>query len=522
LTYREEADKNTPEFHMSTYNQSRGREDGLSDERRLRENRQTTIFLIGFLAFCIAAAAYSFAFYIWVIELGCVITCIAIFVFAFNIKDYTTDASSLSTGLGFLFTFAFEAAYLYAVSRSGSPDFRFAAEGCYLWVCAQWFLAFTFLTVLNRAKPRMTVVPVAIVDSAIALVLLAINFLFRDFVDLLQTRYRGAYLGINAAALGAFYVFILAKLRRSWAEQPEYFALRSLASMIGCGLGGIGVILTIDAGPVPVFSSYFLRFAGLYMAFNANVTFILLSPFRALYGQLSARAEQLSEANGRLASALAEKEVLLGEIHHRVKNNLQVVSSLLSLQSQKHDDDGFRDSIAESQDRIRAMALVHEMLYQNKDFTAIDFGEYVERILAELFSSNGRSGIRRVVDCEPVQVPIDAAITCSLIINELVTNCLKHAFPDGREGTVKVSLSASPSTVSISVEDDGIGLPEGFEIDGRKSMGLSLLTALSSQLRGSFEIRGTEGTRIIIRFPNEGPRGETPSGGGEQPIASPA
>jgi two-component sensor histidine kinase len=295
------------------------------------------------------------------------------------------------------------------------------------------------------------------------------------------------------------------KLVRAWKTLPPYFAARTCASLVATSVGALGILLTLDSAPVLVFAFYYFRFIGLSLCYNANVAYILLSPYRALYGQLSSRADELSEANARLKGALAEKEVLLGEIHHRVKNNLQVVSSLLSLQSGQVRSEEFREAFVESQNRIRAMSLVHEMLYQDKNFAAIDFADYLKRISGELLYSSGRTEIRSVMDCESVRVPIDAAITCSLIVNELVTNCLKHAFPRGRTGTVCVRLRSVGASVELAVEDDGVGLPDGFDIESIRSMGFSLVTSLASQLRAQYTIEGTAGTRVRIKFLNDDP-----------------
>ncbi len=482
--------------------------DGLDLGQRRRENRLTAIFLLSFLAFCAIVAMLRFGFYIWVIELACGVIYVAVFMFAFSIRDYSPGSSTIYFGVGFLFTFAFEVAYSYLTVSSGGPDFRLASTGLFLWVCTQWYQAVAFLLVINRERPQVRLVPVVAICSSVAAILLSFHFFLPGVELLLETRYRGTYLGINCVSLGAFYAYLVWELRRGWAGQPEFFAVRTLVSLLFSCIACVGLILTVDSGPIPVFAFSFLRFVGLVLCYNANVTFTLLSPYRALYGQLSSRAEQLSAANARLNAALAEKEVLLSEIHHRVKNNLQIVSSLLNLQGFGDQGKGIREALETSQSRIRAMALVHEMLYQNKDFTAIDFADYLGRLLRELFSAAGRPEIRSALDCDRVFVPIDAAITCSLIVNELVTNCLKHAFPEGRGGTVSVRLRAGPARVALAVEDDGVGLPDGFDIGSLRSLGLSLLASLTSQLGGEYSIGGEGGTKVTVEFPNECPQPE--------------
>ena len=472
--------------------------DGIDSTQRSRENRDTAVFFVGFLAFCVLVALRSFALFTWIIELGCAVILVSIFMFSYSIKNYSSEHSSLLSGVGFLFAFAFETGYFYITAR-GSPDFRLAPAGFFFFICVQWYQAVAFLVVINRNQPRMTLLPVVVICSLVTVLLTFFHVFFRGAETLLETRYSAAYLGANLGALVLFHAFVLLRLRATWSEQPRYFANRTLACLISSAIAGIGMVLTVSAAPILAFPFYFLRFMALSLCYNANVTFTLISPYRALYGQLSLRADQLAAANERLGGALAEKEVLLGEVHHRVKNNLQVISSLLSLQSYRYEDADFRDAIEESQNRIRAMALVHELLYKSKDFTAIDFADYLRQVSAELANSSGRPEIRVLVDCESLQVPVAEAITCGLITNELVSNCFKHAFPRGRAGTVHVSLRAVEPEIELSVADDGIGMRPGSGAQSR-SMGLTLLEGLCSQLRGSYSIDGEEGTRVVVRF----------------------
>ena len=166
------------------------------------------------------------------------------------------------------------------------------------------------------------------------------------------------------------------------------------------------------------------------------------------------RAEEI------VKSSLREKELLLKEIHHRVKNNLQITSSLLRLQASKIADVGVKQLLRESQDRIRSMALVHDMLYRSQDLARVDFPEYVRTLVIQLFRSYNASGrIRSAVELEPIVFGVDLAVPCGLIINELVANALKHAFPGDRKGEVRVRMNAAPDGYTLSVRDDGVGLP---------------------------------------------------------------
>jgi PAS domain S-box-containing protein len=205
----------------------------------------------------------------------------------------------------------------------------------------------------------------------------------------------------------------------------------------------------------------------------------------------------------QLRDSLAEKELLLKEVHHRVKNNLQIISTLLDLQVDKIHDGNLQQSIRESQDRIRAMALIHERLYQSSDLARIDFWEYIESLVGHLLSTYVDDPLRIVmkVDVGDIQLPIDRAIPCGLIINELVSNAMKHAFPDGRSGEIEISLHADDSgQIALTVADDGVGMPAGLDFRETKTLGLQLVNMLTRQLRGQIEMSGEHGTLWVISF----------------------
>jgi PAS domain S-box-containing protein len=205
----------------------------------------------------------------------------------------------------------------------------------------------------------------------------------------------------------------------------------------------------------------------------------------------------------KLRAALGEREVMLREIHHRVKNNIQIISSLLRLQSRYIKDEKALELLDESQNRIRSMALIHEKLYQSQDLSRIDFSDYIAKMITHLFAiyKIESSRIRHNVEAKNIQLDINRAIPCGLIINELITNALKHAFPKDREGEVIISMrSLAGNQYELTVKDNGVGLSEGFNPAKKGTLGFQIVNDLVKQLDGSIEIRRDAGTEIIIRF----------------------
>ena len=208
------------------------------------------------------------------------------------------------------------------------------------------------------------------------------------------------------------------------------------------------------------------------------------------------------KAEAALRQSLAEKEVLLKEIHHRVKNNMQVISSMVSLQAGELQDPSTRDILDEVTHRVRSMALVHEKLYQSADLSQIDFAGYAKSLLGYLWRAYGTadSDIRLAMDVEPVSLTVNTAVPCGLILNELVSNALKHAFRARKDGEVTVSIHSAQGMIRLSVRDDGTGLPEGFDWKQAHSLGLRLVRMLAGQLHAEVELNSEDGTEFKITF----------------------
>ncbi|GAB1544717.1 hypothetical protein NUACC21_73930 [Scytonema sp. NUACC21] len=210
------------------------------------------------------------------------------------------------------------------------------------------------------------------------------------------------------------------------------------------------------------------------------------------------------QAEEQIQASLLEKEVLLKEIYHRVKNNLQVISSLLNLQSEYIKDKDDLEIFQQSQMRIESMALIHQKLYQSQDLARIDFGEYIRDLVASLFSSYevNTNVIALTVNIKNVLLSLDAAIPCGLIITELVSNSLKYAFPKGRTGEICIEIQLESNMFyTLKVKDNGIGLPSEFNLKNITSLGLQLVEALTNQLLGNIQMNTKSGVEVLITFP---------------------
>jgi PAS domain S-box-containing protein len=229
----------------------------------------------------------------------------------------------------------------------------------------------------------------------------------------------------------------------------------------------------------------------------------LLGQLRSLNADLEQR---VNDRTAELRSTLREREVLLQEIHHRVKNNLQVISSLINMQVRQLADVSSRDALEECQTRVLAIALIHEKLYQSKDYSRVPFSEYARGLIDNVFSALGTSNdaITLELAIEDLLLGVDKAIPCGLILNELITNALKHAFPNGRKGSVRVELRREGDRdIAFAVSDDGVGMKPGFKLEESTSLGLSLVYTLVEQLEGSVDISTSPGTTFRVCFPME-------------------
>ncbi len=229
----------------------------------------------------------------------------------------------------------------------------------------------------------------------------------------------------------------------------------------------------------------------------------LIHKLETKMADLEKEVAERKKGEERLEASLKEKEALLREIHHRVKNNMQIISSLISLPTRHLGNPAAEEMLRQIKLRIRSMALVHEKLYQSRDLARIDFGEFLSDLAVHHFQffliDSGRIGLK--TETEGVMLPIETAVPCALIAGELVSNALKHAFPGSRGGEIVVGLKRLGADVLLSVRDNGIGFPKDLDFQKAETMGMVILTTLAGQIEGRVELLRDGGTEFRVLFP---------------------
>jgi len=291
-------------------------------------------------------------------------------------------------------------------------------------------------------------------------------------------------------------------------ERSSSITITPFLNAQGTKIGDIVIILDITKSIASAKNSL-IRDSLFFLVISSilfNVLFIYLSNVENhiidLNNELSEDLRKLTQAEEKVRESLKEKEVLMKEMHHRVKNNMVMVSSLLSLQSAQVDDKHYRAMFNDSINRINTMASIHEKLYQSEELSKIIFSGYIKDMVNNIYNSYMQSShIKLVTDIEKITLGIEASIPCGLIVNELITNSMKYAFPEGREGEIRVSLrTTEKGKIELTVSDNGVGIPQGVDFRNTDSLGLTLVNALAGQLQGDIELSREKGTEFTLTF----------------------
>ena len=285
--------------------------------------------------------------------------------------------------------------------------------------------------------------------------------------------------------------------------EPEEVIGSSIADILQDGNGKLSTALTKLFGTEDMLANFALHYQSEKLGeriFNITARGILIAEEELLVIE---DVTERKRAEDKINASLQEKEILLKEVHHRVKNNFQVISSLLNLQSERIKDKHAFELFKISQNRIKTMALIHAELYQSEDLARIDFAKYIRKLVAALYNSYGVDfeTIKLNINAPDVLLGVDTAIPCGLIINELVSNCLKHAFPAGKEGELHIDLRPANNKLTLTISDSGVGFPKDLDFRNTKTLGMQLVISLTNQLDGTIELdKSGGGTTFYITF----------------------
>jgi two-component sensor histidine kinase len=286
------------------------------------------------------------------------------------------------------------------------------------------------------------------------------------------------------------------------------FALKSDESIIWGVLFFIGIAFIVTASDFDFVSpetglDQKIRFLLSFFMVSVILIIIAIVHHRNLL-ELYQRQQALKESEERYRSAFEQNKTLLKEVHHRVKNNLQVMSSLLYLQIGKIEDHHAKNLIRETRHRIRSMAIVYEKLYESKDFNLIDMESYLKSLSAYLLAENKKDNaiVQVEIDAKDIFLGIDLAVPCCLILQELISNAIKHAFPNGRKGEIILSFKKQGhGTFNLCLSDNGVGIPSNINFQNPQSLGFQLVSNLTCQIAGSFTVTQNKGTSFFFDFP---------------------
>lgn len=291
-------------------------------------------------------------------------------------------------------------------------------------------------------------------------------------------------------------VFLLVRKREELDAQVFKLITASILTTIASEMV---FTLYVDVYGLYNLTGHLLKVLSFYFIYRAIIQTSLVKPYNSLF-------RNLKKSEEKLKLSVREKDVLLREVHHRVKNNMQVVLSFLRIQGSKIKDEKYAKMFRDSQMRIRSMAMIHDMLYHSKNLAQIDFKTYIKDLANTLFQFFGLNGdsITMVLDVEDVELDLDNSITCGFILNELIGNAIMHAFPDARKGRIRISIGTdSQKRVVLKVCDNGIGLPETIDHTNTETLGLRLVNILAEdQLNGTLTLNRTLGTEFTICFKN--------------------
>lgn len=451
------------------------------------------------LAGLYVSSLYSYLLFHTLAEVFSIVVAAGIFMVAWNSRRIAKNNYLLFLGIAYLFVSCLD--FYHTLTYSGMNIFHGYGTNLptQLWISARYVESISLLIAPLFVKRRLSI-PILFATYLLITGLFLWMFFSRSFFPVCYIE----GIGLTPFKIVSEYIIslILAGAMAVLYRQHKQFDYQVLILLM------LSIILTIaselaftlytDVYGDTNLIGHLLKILSFYLIYRAIIVTGLISPYSLLFRNLKQREEELE-------ASLKEKEILLREVHHRVKNNLQVITSFLRLQAARLKNETATRPLEESENRIRSMAIIHEMLYKTGRFPQIDFKAYIQGLINSIYCSLGitTQRIALKLDIQNVKLGIDAAITCGLILNELVSNALYYAFNETECGEIGIAVEhCNGDSIQLRVHDNGVGLPPAIDLYRGDSLGLGLVKILvEDQLCGKLEIYRSNGTEFRIIFP---------------------
>jgi two-component sensor histidine kinase len=448
------------------------------------------------LALLYPTSLYSYLLFHSLAEFFSIIVACGIFMVAWNSRRIIENNYFLFLGIAYLFIGSMDLMHTLAYKGMGIFRGYDANLPTQLWIAGRYLESISLLAAPIFIKRKLDANKALGGYLAVAGALLILIFL-RAFPDCFV---EGTGLTVfKKASEYVISLILLGSLGLLYMNRERFE--KSIFLMLSLSIGATIVAELAFTFYVSVYGlsnlvGHYLKIISFYLIYRAIIETGLRKPYSLLFRELKKNEEALKES-------IEEKDMLMREIHHRVKNNFIVVYTLLKFQARNVKDSESQSLFKESQDRVMSMSLIHEKLYLSKDLGSISCSDYINNLARYLFDSYSvdKDRVSLNVNVSDVPADVDIMIPCGLIVNELISNSLKYAFPEDRSGEITIALNnLSDDGIELAVGDNGVGFPEHLDFRDTKTMGLELVTMLAKQLEGSVELERSNGTEFRIRF----------------------
>ena len=443
---------------------------------------------------------YNYLLFHGIVETTSVLIAGCVFFFAWNSREYLKSNYLLFVGIAYFFIGTLDMAHTFAYKGMGVFTGIDANHPTQLWIAARYMESITLLLAFQFFKRKLN--PYFQFGSYFLITSLIISsvFYWEVFPDcFIEGSGLTVFKKTSEYLISVILLAVIVYLYRYRSQFDKNIHRLLVASAIFTIIAELAFTFYVSVFGLSNLIGHMFKFVSFYLIYRAIVITGLKEPFSLLL-------REVKQSEDQLKASLKEKGTLLQEIHHRVKNNMSVISGLLNLQMNNTDNKIAREALQDSQNRVQSMSMIHETLYRSDNLSVINIKAYLSelgRIIIQNYSISHK--VQFKVEAESIMISVKQASPVGLIVNELITNCLKYAFTDDREGEILLELKLKEENgVKLVVSDNGVGIPEGFDLKTADSLGLKLVKMLvENQLDGSVDVENNNGTKFTIKFNTE-------------------